>query len=36
MLHFIAIWHKVQHTIIRKLDYIAAGGIINMVNMVNT
>ena len=35
MLHFIAIWHKVQHTIIRKLDYIAAGGIINMVNMVN-
>lgn len=27
---------KVQHTIIRKLDYIAAGGIINMVNMVNT
>ena len=36
MLHFIEIWHKVQHTIIRKLDYIAAGGIINMVNMVNT
>ena len=24
-----------QRTIIRKLDYIAAGGIINMVNMVN-
>ena len=33
MLHFIAIWHKVQHTIIRKLDYIAAGGIINMVTI---
>ena len=36
MLHFIEIWHKVQHTIIKKLDYIATGGIINMVNMVNT